>query len=112
MEVVLNEEYISKREAKELLERRSTQYNDGGRLVVEDCIKVIEEMNGVKVDEVGTLVPTGRWIDDKPGVPDWHWRDKGNNAYHCSRCGHKAGTNKHKTYKFCPWCGADMRSSV
>ena len=35
-----------------------------------------------------------------------------NNNYKCSCCGHSAGRYKHDTYKFCPWCGADMRGEA
>lgn len=50
----------------------------------------------------------GEWIDDEPNVSDWSCK-KGNLPRHCSVCGHRAGKFKYKTYKFCPWCGADMR---
>ena len=29
-------------------------------------------------------------------------------CFYCSNCKHKAGKYKHKTYKYCPWCGAKM----
>lgn len=50
----------------------------------------------------------GEWIDDEPDIDDWSYK-KGNLPRHCSACGHRAGKFKYKTYKFCPWCGADMR---
>ena len=50
----------------------------------------------------------GEWIDDEPDIDDWSYK-KGNLPRHCSVCGHRAGKFKYKTYKFCPWCGADMR---
>lgn len=50
----------------------------------------------------------GEWIDDEPYVNDWSYK-KSNMPRYCSVCGHRAGKIKYKTYKFCPWCGADMR---
>lgn len=45
---------------------------------------------------------TGKWLDD----------GKHNNlSFYCSHCGHRAGYAKHHTYKFCPWCGCDMRGT-
>lgn len=49
----------------------------------------------------------GTWIDDDPAFPDASYRKKGM-SYYCSACGHRAGKYKHKTYKYCPWCGARM----
>ena len=53
----------------------------------------------------------GEWIDDEPNINDWSYQ-KGNMPRHCSVCGHRAGKYKYKTYKFCPWCGADMRGGT
>ena len=53
----------------------------------------------------------GEWVDDEPDVDDWSYK-KGNMPRHCSACGHRAGKYKYKTYKFCPWCGADMRGGT
>lgn len=50
----------------------------------------------------------GEWVDDEPNIDEWSYK-KGNMPRHCSACGHRAGKFKYKTYKFCPWCGADMR---
>lgn len=52
--------------------------------------------------------PKGKWIDTEPEIPDLSVR-KGNKPYVCSVCGHSAGKYKYKTYKFCPWCGAEMK---
>lgn len=49
----------------------------------------------------------GKWIDGEPSVPDASYK-KDNLAYYCSECHHRAGKFKHKTYKYCPWCGARM----
>ena len=49
----------------------------------------------------------GRWIDTEPNKKDWDCRKNGM-AYYCSCCMHRAGKEKHKTYKYCPWCGAKM----
>lgn len=49
----------------------------------------------------------GEWIDDDPAFPDWSYKKPGM-AYYCSCCLHRAGKHKHKTYLYCPWCGAKM----
>lgn len=49
----------------------------------------------------------GKWVDSEPEIPDYSYKKNGM-AYYCSRCGHRAGKNKHKTYRYCPWCGARM----
>ncbi len=49
----------------------------------------------------------GKWVDTEPHLKDWQQRKNGM-AYYCSVCGHRAGKNKHRTYKHCPWCGAEM----
>lgn len=54
----------------------------------------------------GLNIRKGTWIDTEPDKDRW---DKSNNPWQCSCCGHRAGKDKYKTYKFCPWCGADMR---
>lgn len=48
-----------------------------------------------------------QWVDTDPEMPDWSYLKNGM-AYYCSACGHPAGKHKHKTYKYCPWCGARM----
>lgn len=50
----------------------------------------------------------GWWIDDMPWIEQHHSLRKGL-TYRCSECGHRTGTYKHKTYNYCPNCGADMR---
>ena len=60
---------------------------------------------------VAPILPRkGEWVDDEPNINDWSYK-KGNMPRHCSACGHRAGKYKYKTYKFCPWCGADMRGA-
>ena len=48
-----------------------------------------------------------KWVDTDPETSDWSCTKNGM-AYYCSACGHPAGKHKHKTYKYCPWCGAYM----
>ena len=47
---------------------------------------------------------------DKRRKGKWIWDDEG---YHCSLCGFHAHGNTLEcldgTYRYCPWCGADMR---
>ena len=45
------------------------------------------------------------WVDTEPGIPEWK---KSNMNMVCSNCKHRAGKHKHKTYRYCPWCGAKM----
>lgn len=45
------------------------------------------------------------WVDTEPGKAEWK---KGNMNMACSNCKHRAGKYKHKTYRYCPWCGAKM----
>lgn len=49
----------------------------------------------------------GHWVDSDPNTPDASHKKNGM-SYYCSVCGHRAGKYKHKTYRFCPWCGARM----
>ena len=53
------------------------------------------------------LVPLihAAWVDTEPGKAEWK---KGNMNMACSNCKHRAGKYKHKTYRYCPWCGAKM----
>ena len=53
------------------------------------------------------LVPLihAAWIDSQPNE---HEFNKDGMCFYCSNCKHKAGKYKHKTYKYCPWCGAKM----
>ena len=44
-------------------------------------------------------------VDTEPGVSEW---EKDGMCMACSNCKHRAGKNKHKTYRYCPWCGAKM----
>ena len=53
------------------------------------------------------LVPLihAAWVDTEPGTAEWR---KGDMCMACSNCKHRAGKYKHKTYRYCPWCGAKM----
>ena len=48
-----------------------------------------------------------RWVDSEPDKPDYDYHKYGMSWY-CSNCKHRAGKFKHKTYRYCPWCGARM----
>ena len=49
------------------------------------------------------------WVDTEPGVSEW---EKDGMCMACSNCKHRAGKYKHKTYRYCPWCGAKMDAIV
>lgn len=53
------------------------------------------------------LVPLihAAWVDTEPHLTEWK---KSNMNMACSNCKHRAGKYKHKTYRYCPWCGAKM----
>jgi len=57
------------------------------------------------------LVPLihAAWVDTDAGKNEFH---KGNLCMVCSNCKHRAGKYKHKTYHYCPWCGAKMDAIV
>ena len=57
--------------------------------------------------EAPELVPLihAAWVDMDAGKNEFH---KGNLCMVCSNCKHRAGKYKHKTYHYCPWCGAKM----
>ena len=61
--------------------------------------------------EAPELVPLihAAWIDTEPGIAEWK---KGDMCRACSNCKHRAGKYKHKTYRYCPWCGAKMDAIV
>lgn len=48
---------------------------------------------------------TAFWVDTQPHLDDSSYKKDGM-AYYCSNCHHRAGKYKHRSYKFCPWCGA------
>ena len=94
-------------------------YDDSVKLSLKEALKVaVEALNKEKntmfafLDGAGQgilkgmEIRKGKWIDTEPNKDRG---DKGNNPWQCSCCGHRAGKDKYKTYKFCPWCGADMR---
>ena len=53
------------------------------------------------------LVPLvhAMWIDTEPNLPEYK---KSNRNMACSNCKRLAGRYKHRTYRYCPWCGARM----
>ena len=82
---------------------------NGEYIKVSDCP---EPITLTEADEVMKTfdyerVRHGRWIDEDPNTPDASYRKNGM-SYYCSVCGHRAGKYKHKTYRYCPWCGARM----
>ena len=50
---------------------------------------------------------TAFWVDTQPHMDDSNYKKDGM-SYYCSNCHHRAGKYKHRTYKFCPWCGAEI----
>jgi len=53
------------------------------------------------------LVPLihATWVDTQPNLPEYR---KNNRNMACSNCKRFAGRYKHRTYRYCPWCGAKM----
>lgn len=50
---------------------------------------------------------TAFWVDTQPHLDDSSYKKDGM-SYYCSNCHHRAGKYKHRSYKFCPWCGAKI----
>ena len=50
---------------------------------------------------------TAFWVDTQPHMDDFDYKKDGM-SYYCSNCHHRAGKYKHRSYKFCPWCGAKI----
>ena len=50
---------------------------------------------------------TAFWVDTQPHLDDSSYKKDGM-SYNCSNCHHRAGKYKHRSYKFCPWCGAKI----
>ena len=50
---------------------------------------------------------TAFWVDTQPHLDDSSYKKDGM-SYYCSNCRHRAGKYKHRSYKFCPWCGAKI----
>lgn len=50
---------------------------------------------------------TAFWVDTQPHLDDFSYKKDGM-SYYCSNCHHRAGKHKHRSYKFCPWCGAKI----
>ena len=115
---------MNNREAKEILDHNWTKlvnpdYSDEELGEAQNlAIKALEQTDKDKVFAfldgagqgilAGLKIHKGKWIDTEPDKDKWH---KSNNPWKCSCCGHRAGKDKYKTYKFCPWCGADMKGN-
>lgn len=93
-------EYIDKDKAKELVCEFCTWV---GTSNCEECEHPVDDVPAADV----APVRHGRWVDTEPNKRDCDYRKNGM-AYYCSCCLHRAGKEKHKTYKYCPWCGAKM----
>lgn len=78
------------------------------RVTVRDLLKA--NHTGCVLADVAP-VRHGRWVDTEPNKRDCDYRKNGM-AYYCSCCLHRAGKEKHKTYKYCPWCGAKMEKEM
>ena len=50
---------------------------------------------------------TAFWVDTQPHLDDFSYKKDGM-SYYCSNCHHRAGKYKHRSYKFCPLCGAKI----
>jgi len=66
--------------------------------VMDDAADAIEELVARK---------TAFWVDTQPHMDDSSYKKDGM-SYYCSNCHHRAGKYKHRTYRFCPWCGAKI----
>lgn len=74
-------------------------------------------MGGLNYERILSNIPAspvrparpGVWVDTDPEKPDWS-KEKYCMSYFCSICGRRAGKYKHLSYKFCPWCGAEMQN--
>ena len=51
--------------------------------------------------------PVAGWVGTQPYLDDSNYKKDGM-SYYCSNCKHRAGKHKHRTYLFCPWCGAKI----
>lgn len=51
----------------------------------------------------------GEWRDTQPNT---HEFKKDALSRMCTACGKLAGKHKYKTYRFCPWCGAEMKEDT
>ena len=108
-------DYIKREDARTLLFDRlietannNTGYQCDSGVVYQDAAERLRLcwLNEVPAADVVER-KRGNWIDTEPHLKDWQQRKNGM-AYYCSVCGHRAGKNKHRTYKYCPWCGAKM----
>ena len=84
----------------------ATDTNVGGNLIDRQAaLDALDEIRHVldKKEKELTILPSaqprqhGRWVNVQYS-----------NSMSCSCCGHLAGEYKYWTYKFCPWCGAQM----
>lgn len=97
-------DYISRDEAIAFFSPpKGVTYPNGINVNPEALVETLKNIPAADVVEV----KRGKWIDTNPSVPDWSNKKDGM-SYYCSACLHPAGKYKHRTYKFCPWCGAKM----
>ena len=68
------------------------------KCLLDHCADAIEEL-------LAAAPETAFWVDTQPHLDDSSYKKDGM-AYYCSNCHHRAGKYKHRSYKFCPWCGA------
>ena len=61
----------------------------------------------ISVEELLAERNVAFWVDTQPHLDDANYKKDGM-AYYCSNCHHRAGKYKHRSYKFCPWCGAKI----
>lgn len=69
---------------------------------LQDVLFELEYAPTVSPDEVRVVA---FWVDTQPHLDDSSYKKDGM-SYYCSNCHHRAGKYKHRSYKFCPWCGA------
>lgn len=93
-------DYIKREDAVRAIKESKVFALLSTRFFIEDLIKDIPAADVIEQKH-------GKWVDTEPHLEDWQQRKNGM-AYYCSVCGHRAGKNKHRTYKYCPWCGAKM----
>lgn len=70
------------------------------------CVMTLQ---GNAADAIEELLAerTAFWVDTQPHMDDSDYKKDGM-SYYCSNCHHRAGKYKHRSYKFCPWCGAKI----
>ncbi len=90
-----------------------------GREIDVEVTYVLRDYPGIEdgwcimsIRPVATAIETPHfawWQDD---YTEFKWSNKPDLAFRCTNCGHRAGKYKHKTYKYCPWCGAYMNGDA